>query len=112
MITDIPDFPTFGWICKLNESRKFSGSIGTGKTGTFTVHTFHYHIWIKTVKDEKSETARKYLCADCCIKPPYGSGKDVFGQDEIQYEFSDYNVGLVKGWLLEHVYKWECIGQK
>ena len=76
----LKDFPSYGWICKLNEQRYFSGSIGTdGKEGMFAVNTFHYKVWKKEVKDEEGNSS-KFLCASCYIKPPQNSGKEISGQ--------------------------------
>jgi len=103
------DFPSYGWICKLNEQRYFSGSIGTdGRRGMFSVDTFHYRLWKKEVKDEEGNT-RKFLCAKCYVQPPQNSGKDSYGHDELELPLSEQSAQDIKTWLISRVEKYDYI---
>lgn len=101
MAVELRDFPSYTWVCKLNEKRKFSGSLGTnGRAGQFTVHIFNYKLWKKEVKDEEGNST-KYLCVSCSIQPPENSHLEPFGQDECQFDFSEASIELAKQWLQE-----------
>lgn len=90
-MVEIKDFPSYGWICKLNKPRYFSGSIGTnGTKGTFVVPTFQYQIW----REDGT------LCASCYVRMPDGS---TFGEEKIEMDLSPENAEVVKNWLAEQV---------
>ncbi len=103
------DFPSYTWVCKLNEKRKFSGSLGTSPTkGQFSVHIFNYKLWKKEVTDEE-EQKHKFLCVSCYIQPPANSGQEAFGQEEKEYPFSQDAIGEAKNWLLERIEQYSDI---
>ena len=103
------DFPSYGWICKLNEHRYFSGSVGTnGKTGMFSVDTFHYKLWKKEVKDEEGNT-EKFLCVKCYVQPPQNSGCAAYGEEELELAFSEQSANEIKTWLMDRIQKYDRI---
>ena len=110
MYTELKDFPSLGWVKKLTGTRYFSGSIGTGPTGTFTVHTFNYKVWVKEEKDEEGNSS-KFLCASCYVMPPAGNGKESFGTKETQYPLTAESLEEAKAWLLKELNSHDCIGQ-
>jgi len=90
-MVEIKDFPSYGWICKLNKGRYFSGSIGTnGTKGTFVVPTFQYKVW----RDDDQ------ICAGCFVRKQDGSA---FGRNEIKMDLSPENAEAMKNWLAEQV---------
>ena len=110
MIEELTNFPSLGWIKKLNETRRFSGSIGTGRTGMFTVHTFQYQVWTREEAGKDGEK-HKYLCCSCYVQPPASSGKECYGNEETQFDLAPENVEMAKAWLLERVNKYTEIGE-
>lgn len=105
-------FPSYGWIKKLNETRYFSGSVGTDeKAGFFAVNTFQYRIWKKEEKDDDGNVS-KFLCVSCYVQPPQTSGKDRFGVEETTFPLTEQCVAEAKEWLAEQVQKWECLGSR
>ena len=109
---ELKDFPSFGWVKKLNRTRYFSGSAGTGqRIGALTVHTFHYRVWTKEEKDDAGNS-NKFLCASCYVLPPLNSGKEIFGAEEKTFDLSEENLEQAKTWLLQQLNSYDCIGKE
>lgn len=106
---ELIDYPSFGWICKLNEKRRFSGSLGTGSAGAFAVNTFHYQLWKKEVKDEE-ENVTKYLAVRCFVHPPVSSGQECFAEEETVFELSPEGAQQAKEWILQQACACDLIG--
>ncbi|MBQ9031958.1 MAG: hypothetical protein IJ106_10990 [Parasporobacterium sp.] len=109
---ELKDFPSYGWVKKLNGARYFSGSAGTGpRTGGLTVHTFHYKVWTKEEKDDDGNSS-KFLCVSCYVLPPQNSGKEIFGAEEKTFALSEENLEQAKAWLLQQLDRHDCIGKE
>jgi len=110
--TDLKDFPSFGWVKKLNGARYFSGSEGTGpRTGALTAYTFHYKVWTKEEKDEDGNSS-KFLCVSCYVLPPQNSGKESIGAEEKTFALSEENLEQAKAWLLQQLNSHDCVGKE
>ncbi len=95
-MTELKDFPSWNWICKLSRTRKYTGSIGTdGIKGCLSINTFEYAIW----KDEK-EDGEKILCARCMARPSINS-QEQYEPTEISFPFSEEYEDDLKKWILE-----------
>ena len=97
-------FPSWAWICKLSEKRKYTGSIGTdGQKGCLSIHTLDYAVW----KDENEE-GEKTLRAVCRVRPPVNSGEQ-FEQEEVSFPFSEKYSAEVQNWILEQAEKYGTV---
>ena len=101
---ELKGFPSWAWICKLSEKRKYTGSVGTdGQRGCMSIHTLNYSVW-----KAENEEGEKILRATCRVQPPFNS-EEQFEQEEISLPFSEEYSAEVQKWILEQVEKYRSV---
>ncbi len=110
-MNSITYFPSCQWLIRLDEKQKYTGSVGTGETGLFTVHTLHYAVWCAAEEDPEGN-GRKVLKVTSHIVPPLYSGKEPFGFEEASFPATEEGAEEAREWLEACIGRYDCIGEK